>query len=297
MKKHFVPILTLVLLLVTNAISAQSMPINLTAVKVWPNERSSDHQPSYAIDGDTLTFTWCTENGNVNPATIAFAFEQLMDVDRLRLIKNTDGTGFPTYTKKNLEILVTTDTGALEMRTWTRVSGLASGFGGTEIFQADSIDPDGFVWGDMQDIEHGWGSLIFNPVASTGVAIHFETPDEYTVYEHYQLFEFRVYGVVASGFSPAMIKELYALTNHPNPFNSSTTISYYVPKAGMVSLTIIDLMGREVCRLVKAPMAEGTHSITWDGQDDKGTDVRSGIYFSMLEIGDFAKIRKIVKLN
>jgi hypothetical protein len=238
----------------------------------------------------------------MSPAYIAVSFGQMMQVDRIRIFKDTDGTGYspPTYTEKNLEILFTTDGGPLELRRWTRVTGLASGFGGTEIFQADSVDADGYVWGDKHDSVysgHGWGSLVFDPVVATGVAIHFETPDEWSVWEHYKLHEVEVYGAIATGIPAAAVEKPCIHANYPNPFAPSTTISYSVPRPGMVDLQIYDAQGRRVRTLVRGPNTEGVHAITWDGRTDSGAEVASGVYFlRLVSTGAFSS-RAIVKLR
>lgn len=73
-----------------------------------------------------------------------------------------------------------------------------------------------------------------------------------------------------------------ALRAFPNPFNPSTTISFALPKAGNVQLLVFDVRGRVVRTLVKERLDSGVHSITWDGQDDGGRRVASGVYFCRL---------------
>ena len=94
MKERVFTLWTLVFLFINNVVSAQSEPINLTAIKVWPNERTSNYPPSDAIDGDIASFTWSTQTYNMSPAYIAVSFGQMMQVDRIRIFKDTDGTGY-----------------------------------------------------------------------------------------------------------------------------------------------------------------------------------------------------------
>jgi hypothetical protein len=79
------------------------------------------------------------------------------------------------------------------------VSGLLGNFEGAEVFHADSISTDGYVWGDVHDSVHeghGWGSLVFDPVVATGVCIQFSNSAGNTVqYVHYKLHEFEAYAV------------------------------------------------------------------------------------------------------
>jgi hypothetical protein len=86
--------------------------------------------------------------------------------------------------------------------------------------------------------------------------------------------------------------------NHPNPFNPSTTISYYLPEASVVTLEIYDSSGRLVARLADREQQEkGTHSIGWRGLDTAGRSVSSGVYFYRLTSGKEILSRKMILLR
>jgi flagellar hook assembly protein FlgD len=72
--------------------------------------------------------------------------------------------------------------------------------------------------------------------------------------------------------------------NYPNPFNPSTTISFALPEAGRVTLRIYSLTGQLVRELVQGEMASGRHSVSWNGHNDLGAQVASGLYFYRLEV-------------
>jgi hypothetical protein len=76
---------------------------------------------------------------------------------------------------------------------------------------------------------------------------------------------------------------------YPNPFNPSTTISFDLPKRAGVKLMVFDVLGREVRKLVDQEMAAGTHSVSWDGTNDAGKSVASGVYFFKMTAGEFEK--------
>ena len=80
--------------------------------------------------------------------------------------------------------------------------------------------------------------------------------------------------------------------NYPNPFNPTTTIAYGLPQAGKVQLTVYNLLGKEVTRIVDGEMPAGYHEISLDA-----TDLSSGIYFYRLQTGDFVQTRKMVLLK
>jgi len=76
--------------------------------------------------------------------------------------------------------------------------------------------------------------------------------------------------------------------NFPNPFNPSTTIGYRLNTAGDVKLTVHNSLGQVVKRLVDSPQAAGVHTIQWDGRDENGTAVSSGVYFCRMTTGGYA---------
>ncbi len=73
--------------------------------------------------------------------------------------------------------------------------------------------------------------------------------------------------------------------NRPNPFNPSTTISFTLPAPGKATLTVYDVTGRKVRTLVSGNLPAGAHSAVWDGKDERGKMVSSGVYLSRLESG------------
>jgi len=96
--------------------------------------------------------------------------------------------------------------------------------------------------------------------------------------------------------TPAMPLTLHQ--NHPNPFNPSTTIGYYLPVDAAVTLEVYDSSGRLVSRLLDgAKQEKGTHSIEWRGLDAQGRSVSSGVYFYRLQSGKDILSRKMILLR
>ena len=85
--------------------------------------------------------------------------------------------------------------------------------------------------------------------------------------------------------------------NFPNPFNPSTRIRFSMPVSGLVTLTIYDARGALVKTLVNQTLPAGEHVAVWNGTNDLGRAVASGIYFSRLEAGGRALSRKMVLLK
>jgi hypothetical protein len=85
--------------------------------------------------------------------------------------------------------------------------------------------------------------------------------------------------------------------NHPNPFNPTTTISFAVPRAMRVELAIYSPSGQLVRRLIDGPVAAGLRDVEWDGTNQKGQRVASGVYFYRFTAGKFTQTRKMILLK
>ena len=86
-------------------------------------------------------------------------------------------------------------------------------------------------------------------------------------------------------------------TAYPNPFNSSTVIPFRLSDSGEVTLTVYNLTGQRVTRLVDGPYAGGGHAVTWAGTDDADRGVASGVYFYRLQSGSRVETRKLLLLR
>ena len=73
----------------------------------------------------------------------------------------------------------------------------------------------------------------------------------------------------------------------PNPFNAACGIIFDIPTETMVSIEVFDMMGRKISTVADANFAPGTHRVVWNGVDDHGRDVSSGVYFYRMNAGDF----------
>jgi hypothetical protein len=85
--------------------------------------------------------------------------------------------------------------------------------------------------------------------------------------------------------------------NYPNPFNPVTTIRYYLPSGGRVSLKVFDSSGREIAVLSDRIEEAGQKSVTWNGLNASGERVASGVYFFRLTAGDETIVKKTVLLR
>ncbi|MFQ6093453.1 MAG: choice-of-anchor D domain-containing protein, partial [bacterium] len=85
--------------------------------------------------------------------------------------------------------------------------------------------------------------------------------------------------------------------NYPNPFNPETRIAYTLPEGGRVTLAVYNTLGQKVKRLVDGSQSSGRYAVLWDGRDDLGQDVPSGIYIAVLRSGTFTDRKKMVLLK
>ena len=85
--------------------------------------------------------------------------------------------------------------------------------------------------------------------------------------------------------------------NYPNPFNPETTISFELAAQDFVTINVFNLRGEKIKALVREPREAGSYSVIWDGTDDNGNQVASGIYFYSLNTSQFSATRKMVMIK
>ena len=100
-----------------------------------------------------------------------------------------------------------------------------------------------------------------------------------------------------SGDQPTAPGAFRLWQNHPNPFNPVTRIKYNLPVDCNVRLDIYDVLGRRITTLVNGRQTAGSRQASWDGTNNDGVTVASGIYFYRLEAGSFVETRKMVLLR
>jgi len=85
--------------------------------------------------------------------------------------------------------------------------------------------------------------------------------------------------------------------NYPNPFNPVTAFRYDLPEDAMVSITIYDMMGRIVNKLVSSKQNAGYKSIQWNATNNAGQQVSAGVYIYTIQAGEFRQTKKMVLLK
>ena len=175
-----------------------------------------------------------------------------------------------------LALAVPADSADLEMA----LIGQASQVRGT-IFEK----PRGGPW-QAEVVPTGTGSL--NTLASAGRTVYAGGPGVY-VREGPMSVETLSGGQPPSGFTLE--------PNYPNPFNPSTTIGYTLAERSAITLEVFDSQGRRVKMLLKTEQSAGRYMLRWDGRDDQGRPVASGVYFCLLRAGGHLTARPMLLLQ
>jgi hypothetical protein len=92
-------------------------------------------------------------------------------------------------------------------------------------------------------------------------------------------------------------REFAVHPNYPNPFNPATTIKYELPVAGNVELVVYDMLGSRVRTLVSGLKEAGYHQVQWDGANEAGIPVTTGVYLYRFSSGDYSRVRKMMLLK
>lgn len=94
------------------------------------------------------------------------------------------------------------------------------------------------------------------------------------------------------------VPKIYRLEqNFPNPFNLETEIAYQIPKAGMVKLNIYNSLGQRIRSLVQENHPAGKYVAHWDGYNDQGHEVPSGVYFYQIFVNQFTAVKKLLLIK
>ena len=102
---------------------------------------------------------------------------------------------------------------------------------------------------------------------------------------------------VRSNSYPSGPERFYLSQNYPNPFNPFTEIRYHIPVGSRVRLRVFNILGEEIRRLVDEVKTAGTYTETWDGKDNQGRLLSSGIYYYRLKTDYASSVRKMIMMQ
>jgi hypothetical protein len=109
--------------------------------------------------------------------------------------------------------------------------------------------------------------------------------------------EYDVTTDIADVSNPAKPEDYVLGCNYPNPFNPVTTIGYRVPGRNRVRIMVYDACGRHVRTLVDAWRPTGLHNVMWDGRNETGRQMASGVYFYQMTSGDYVQTRRMLLMK
>jgi hypothetical protein len=98
--------------------------------------------------------------------------------------------------------------------------------------------------------------------------------------------------------NPTAVPSKFALyQNSPNPFNPTTRIAYDMPAAGDVRISVFNVLGQNVKDLVNGYNEAGSYEVIWDGKDNSGSSVASGVYFYRIDTEQYKETKKMLLLK
>ena len=167
----------------------------------------------------------------------------------------------------------------------------------------ESYDPDGTWYPDESDVCNwcaDWCAIHDCPYCGSCAHSHC-----FNCYQKGKAFWYMM--AVIEGWSlvlsvdddtPSNMPEKSSLRqNYPNPFNPSTQISFALSRSSAVKLEVFNSVGQKVRVLFEKHLGSGEHIVSWDGRDQDGEQMGSGVYFYRLQVGDSVQSKKMILLQ
>ncbi len=178
-----------------------------------------------------------------------------------------------------------------DAKSWNlHIEGIA---GGTEVVISWPLDHTPDLTDASQGINQIYGGYqldLYDP--ATGEHIDMRSTNVYSfVYDGPRTLVITVSAGALGASDQSKLPKMFALhRNVPNPFNAKTEISFDVPAEAFVTVDVLDVSGHTVKTLAKGTFAAGRHTVVWDGTDEAGLPVGSGVYFCRMRAGDKVEV-------
>ena len=279
---------------------ADGEDVMMVVESTLPNGKTVRHCVTLGSKGSTI---YETDNGPVNSMHVSFRLDFMDPWNGGTTENNEYNVGYDSEGNPTLEgyKVDPTATGNAKITEYIKVSppDTASG-GGSRLAIPAAPDP-GWIEVDTGVLQGGgvidtfyWDSTGF-PVGLYLIEVVVETADGQTCRD-LRLAGIPEYMVDADPPTPETPTKL--IGSYPNPFNPMTTIEFYVAGDTKVDITIYDAAGRTVRRLVRSGFyGTGTHQVRWNGINDSGASVSSGVYFYRFSAGGQVFNSKLVLLR
>jgi hypothetical protein len=265
---------------------------------VWPDTSIAGGTITMRViaqdpDGDVLSYRWLANGQMTNTITSTFVFGSEIKWSYVEawVFDQTDTVRTSWYIKT-----------PVQMQAFT-ASAIASNKIQLEWQTASEINSAGFnvlrgrsLSGDFERIN---AELI--PVNAEGRYSYVDAGVQVNERYYYKLEEIDLQGI-ATLHGPISATVAAPLTfelrqNYPNPFNPTTNISYALPRDVQVKLTIYNLLGQRVRELVNEAQKAGVHTQVWDGRDQGGRSLPSGVYHFRIEAGEFVAVKRMTLMK
>jgi hypothetical protein len=155
-----------------------------------------------------------------------------------------------------------------------------------------------FAMGNIQRLPNGNTLIGWGASTTTLTEVGYDKTVRYTLAVpngqwSYRAFRYNTVDVITNtNPSNNIVREYKLSQNYPNPFNPITKINFAIPKSGMVSLKVYDMLGKEVAALVNEVMNNGSYSFNFNA-----SSLSSGIYFYKISVNDFNDVKKMMLIK
>ncbi|MBN1290448.1 MAG: T9SS type A sorting domain-containing protein [Candidatus Latescibacteria bacterium] len=167
------------------------------------------------------------------------------------------------------------------------------------------IDKDGIVWFMVSGCLHSFDGNVWDDHGKQ----RYDVPSQFVIDQNDVMWivSGNGSGYITSFAKAAILTDvaedektpeaLSIIGNYPNPFNPSTTIEFMLPEYGTADLVIYNIMGQKVRDLVSGQLPPGTHYVVWNGRDNHGNTVSSGVYICRLKSGEKVMMKQMMLLK
>jgi len=211
------------------------------------------------------------------------------------LTPNANGSAYSTYNDNNVGVQTTNTifttagwAGLIDGDNTVLEYALAS-FSYLRPLENYNVYLDGEMVGDTTDLMYQLNDLVDGETYTAGVSANY-TEGESGIVE----VEF-TYNPSANDGEITGVNSL--IGNYPNPFNPECKIAFALAEDAEVTLSIYNVRGQRIRTLVNETMTSGTHDVIWDGTDDRGASVASGVYYYKMDSGKFTSSKKMVLMK
>jgi hypothetical protein len=171
---------------------------------------------------------------------------------------------------------------------------------------------DSYIWASYGFNVNGWHNIditqliqawINEDVENYGLLIRAQTGSKFSKFYSKEHSNSNLHPYLEVNYTPVSISNNFIqeavinLQNYPNPFNPETTISFSLKEDCRVTIDVYNFRGQKVKSLVNGYLEAANHLVIWDGKDNSGRNVSSGVYFYKMDTKEYSSIKKMILLK